>query len=449
VFAYLDCQQALYFLNFLQNPWLQPVLVTATLAIVTGYFLAPSDQARVLALAGLVLLFFVVPQVLAILGRPSHYPVHDGILLTDAASGRLLGGLDPYGHDYIDSIGRQFLMPEVPVNFGLGHYVYMPIMILLGVPFHLTGIDQVWLWPIGAALLAWAAYDLGDTPQRARAALIGLGLNPLMLLDGYAYLNDLFPLAMILAAFGQMRRRRPVWAGVIFGLALATKQHAVLFAPLLIAYAWPDRRVAWRSVTAAVATTIVIALPFLAWNPGGFIADTAAFFYGKGVDSYPIRGLSVPGLLLRDHLISNRWAAFAATVPLQVAGVALVLGLWVRYGFRSGAAGWLWTGAFILAVFEPSRVLAPNYLDLGLIALFLGLALGLEDFPPALATIGGLIEKALGHSRVEATAPGEQAGHFLAAQAGQPVSGIKASSGGENWWVRGQHSPDPQSQLSG
>jgi hypothetical protein len=91
-----------------------------------GFWRRGSAAIRGPALAVLVLLLLALPQLVLISEQTVNSPLHDGILLTDAAGERLLAGLDPYGHDYLDSAARTFYLSDAPVNFGLRHYVYMP-----------------------------------------------------------------------------------------------------------------------------------------------------------------------------------------------------------------------------------------------------------------------------------------------------------------------------------
>jgi hypothetical protein len=149
-----------------------------------------------LALAALVALLFLLPQALLILVRGADAPVQDSVLLTDAAAGRLLQGIDPYGHDYIDAAAlRRFWAPEIPVNPLLAHYPYPPGLILLAAPLHAAGLGAAWLW-----LPAFAALGLAAYLAAGRAGVVAVTLNPLLLLDYLSLLSDVFFLAAALAA---------------------------------------------------------------------------------------------------------------------------------------------------------------------------------------------------------------------------------------------------------
>jgi hypothetical protein len=155
-------------------------------------------------------------------------------------------------------------------------------------------------------------------------------------------------------------------------------------------------------------------LPFLAWNPAAFLAGTAGFFYGSGVDSYPIRGLGLQGILLRLGVIGNRWDAFpSAQVQLPLLAILLVLAIrdlrrrwsWSRY--------WAWTGLEALIIFAFGRVLSPNYLDLVVTFFLLAIASALVGERPV-DTVAGEIDGSTGGGRVVDVAALDNPGHLPA-----------------------------------
>ena len=392
VFAIVDAAVAAVIMQLSSHTLVAALIIAGTLALLFGYAAVRSDGTRLAVLGVLLALLLVLPQVLLIAVRP-HSAAHDGVLLTEAAADRLVAGLNPYAHDYIDSIARSFFIPEVPVNFGLGHYVYMPGMILLDLPLRLLqgpSSEFSWMWIPGLGALGAAAYSLGWNRAAARASLIAVALNPLTLFDSIVQLNDLFFLAPLLGAFGALWRRHAVAAGILFGLSLGIKQQAVLLAPFLLLLARhrlePRARLGGAAAAAAVLGAIV--LPFLIWDARAFVASTAGFFYGSGVDAYPIRGLGLPGLLLNAGVIPNRWDPYPAG-PIQAAAAAPLLLLAARDLTRrwSWSHCWAWSGALVLAVFLFGRVVAPNYLDLAFILFALALISRLQDVPPVEAAI--------------------------------------------------------------
>jgi len=374
--------------------WLVVPLGLAAVLALAGYRARPE-----LALAALVLILFLLPQALLIAIRGASAPVQDSVLLTDAAAGRLLHGADPYGHDYVDDPAlRRFWAPELPVNPLLAHYPYPPGLILLAAPLRAVGLGSAWLWLPALAVLALAAYGAAG-----RAGVIAVTLNPLLLLDYLSLLNDVFFLAAALGAMALLRRRRALAAGALIGLALALKQTAVILLPALAWLAW--REALWRRVLAgAAAAALLLLLPFLIWSPAALLADTATYFYGSGVDAFPIRGPGLPGLLLSAGVIPNRWAAFpSAFVQVPVLMVVLAAGLLVLRSAFSWARLWLWSAAVTFVLFFFGRTLAPNYLTLVVVLASLAAASAVENPDPGAAAVGGPVDRSPSDPGVERT----------------------------------------------
>ena len=366
-------------LDLAGRTWLiVPLGLVAVLAI-AGYRVRPD-----LALAALLLVLFLVPEALLIALRGASAPVQDSVLLTDAAAGRLLHGGDPYGHDYIDdSALRRFWAPEIPVNPLLAHYPYPPGLILLAAPLRALGLGSAWLWLPALIALALAAYGAAG-----RAGVIAVALNPLLLIDYLALLNDVFFLA----------------AGALLGLALVLKQTAVVLLPALAWLSWREGR--WRQLLGAAAAVVVLLVgPFLLMSPGALLADTGSYFYGSGVDAFPIRGAGLPGLLVREGFLPSRWAPFPAAL-IQVPVLVLVLlggWLWLRRRF-SWPRLWLWSAVVAAVLFLFGRTLAPNYLTLIVLLVCLAAASAVEDADPAVAAVGGSVDRPPREAGVEGAA---------------------------------------------
>lgn len=382
-FVIIDASLAAFVLAADQKPLAAVMIGLAGSAFGVLSILPVGDRIRDLALLGAALVVGAGFNFAFVLGHPTHAPFHDSALLTDAAAQGLLEGRNPYGLDYLHSAMRFFYTPDVPVNFALSHYVYPPLNILEDLPLrvlaHLGGPDlgfQV-LYPIALVALAGGCYKMGE-PGVRRATLTAIALNPLLIADSSIYfLNDVFFLAPSLGAVAALRARRPVLAGVLFGLALATKQQAILLAPYLLVGGWallgrPGLMKA--AIATALAAGLVVA-PFLIWSPPAFITGVAGFFYGSGIDVSPIRGASLPGLLVGSGVLPNRWVAFPSAV-FQLIFTAPFLGLSLMWLARRWSWPAAWTSLAILAAltFFFGRILAPNYIDLAFIFLTLGFA---------------------------------------------------------------------------
>ncbi len=139
------------------------------------------------------------------------------------------------------------------------------------------------------AVVLVAAMRAEGKPRLARGLVLGLLVaNPLSLLaleTGHPeeLLGGALCLgAILLAAAGEVSRRRALAAGVLLGLAIANKQWALLAAgPVLLALP-ASRRV--RCGAAALAVAAVIEAPLLLAAGGNYVhASTAAAAPGSGV----------------------------------------------------------------------------------------------------------------------------------------------------------------------
>src|SRR5919202_1025514 len=122
VFAAIDAGMSFLLLQTAGQVVLGLAVAAGAVIALLVYVALPARGARTGALLALVAVTMLLPQALLIHSRGPGSAVNDAVLVTDAAADRLLHGLDPYGHDYIDSAMRSFYMPEVPVSFSLGHY---------------------------------------------------------------------------------------------------------------------------------------------------------------------------------------------------------------------------------------------------------------------------------------------------------------------------------------
>lgn len=349
---------------------------------------------RDLALALLVVGVSLLPQALLLAVRPPDR-VQDSVALVDAASRRLAAGLDPYGHDYVDDPKlAAFWVPEWPVNPLLGHLVYPPGALGLGFLAHLLGVSVEWMWLPGTVALA-----LAGRLAAGRLGVVATALNPAIVLDAFPFLNDLFFLAALLTALAMADRRRPIAAGIALSLALGLKQTAVVAAPLVIWLAW-KRGGAPRMLAAAAVSGLLLLAPFLVWDAGAVIRDTASYFYGSGVDSFPIRGPGIPGTLLRLGVIPSRWASYPSVlVQLGLLVPVVISARWLLAG-DSTPRRFLWAGLVAGAVFAGGRTLAPNYVTVVFVFVVLAGASALENGAPARTTVDGGQNRTVGEAGI-------------------------------------------------
>ncbi len=226
-------------------------------------------------------------------------------------------------------------------------------------------------------LATWLAALLFETgPHRLMAAGIA-ALNPLVYWHQIFGANDLLFVALLLAAWLAVARGRPRLAGLLLGLACATKQLAWPFAPFLLlhlsgARQWSEilARETWRRLRGplwlAAVTFAAVVGPVAALDPKAFYADIVVYNVGlPGGDNYPLGG--TPGFGFANFLIYfGRVSSLREYFPFGVFYVLLVpLGLLlVREQFRDGGLprAFLNGSLALLASLYFSRVVHPNYL---------------------------------------------------------------------------------------
>jgi uncharacterized membrane protein len=189
--------------------------------------------------------------------------------------------------------------------------------------------------------------------------------------------NDLPMIALLLAATLAIARRRFVPAAIIIGLAIATKQTALIVLPVLVAWGFANG-ITWRSVPRyaglAVLPALALLAPFVAWNASAFLHDTVLYNVGSGGEAYPIQGIGLSSWLLQAGIIHGARDAFPfllIQLPL-VAGTWLFAWRWLRHRRLAGDA-LLWMGLAFFVFLFTNRFAQPTYVLLGIELMTVGL----------------------------------------------------------------------------
>ncbi|TGE02327.1 glycosyltransferase family 87 protein [Methylobacterium nonmethylotrophicum] len=268
-----------------------------------------------------------------------------------AFSGRLatLFDLDAYHA----AIGIEFGQALPFHNWGYPPFTLLLLRPLGGLPY----VAALALWTAGL-FAAFAGVTLSQVPpERRRAALLALALAPACLINAAGGQNGFLTAALLIGGLLALDRR-PVLAGILFGL-LTWKPHlGLVLPPVLIVLG------AWRTIAAAVATTLllvaasVLVLGLSPWQH--FLTETSAYQYAllqqfRGF--YPVmmasafvdaRNLGLPmgaawGLQLAvglPVLAAAIWAAHRARDPVRRAGViATAAPLLTPYAFNYDLTG--------------------------------------------------------------------------------------------------------------
>ncbi|HEX9095814.1 MAG TPA: glycosyltransferase 87 family protein [Candidatus Dormibacteraeota bacterium] len=369
--------------------WGVPVWIVGLLAGVLAIFVVAAvaqPRLRELAGAGAIVILYGLPIVGAIvrwrLVPGSIALIGDGAYQIQLARNVLMRGVDPYGFDYsVTGLERAPWGQPFP-NPALHHLDYWPGTIVLPLPVQaafqfVTGWWDERLWLLLAAVVVFVLLR-GLLPGPAgRMATVAFFLIPGHSLLAVLGDNDLPMIALLLAATLAIARRRFLPAAIILGLAIATKQTALIAVPVLIAWSFSNG-IRWRTLPryagVAALTALVLVGPFIAWNASAFVRDTVLYNVGSGAEAYPIQGIGLSSWLLQVGVVRGARDAFPfllIQLPLVIA--AWMLGWrWLR-GHRRAGDAILWMGLAFFVFLFTNRFAQPTYLLLGVELIAVGL----------------------------------------------------------------------------
>jgi hypothetical protein len=300
----------------------------------------------------------------------STWPPIDVFFFERDAGIRLGQLLDPYAGTITNIYGSTAYYGDAfaTVDRVLIGYPYPPVSLLVTSAGQLLGDE-----PRTGLLLAIVA--AGGLVGAMRRDPVGRGAAALLLLSPALpfILHDAFvePVAIVLlAATVAAARRSPRLTAIFLGLFLFAKQTCLLaipLIPLLIRQGAPRREVVRMAAIAAVAA-LLVAVPFLLWDPAAFMRATISFHLGS-----PFR----PDSLGFGPPIAER----LGTVPVWVMGgatlsaIALVLwrAPWTPSGFAAG------TGFVLLVLASFAKQAFPDYHMLVVGALCIAIAAARSD----------------------------------------------------------------------
>jgi len=307
-----------------------------------------TPRLRWLHLAAIIAVFVVIPTLASIVlretGKPYTY-IHDGALMIEEASRKLLAGHNPYATDYLDT--PLYYWPMVN-NPALYHLTYFPFLFLITV-------------------LPLLAKRTGH-----KIALVAIvGLNPQLFPFVIEGRNDFFVLLFLFAGIVLLQRERRAWGSLAVAAAAAAKLHALFLLPFLAVYLVATRKPrsvgeVLRALTPMVPAAVFLAVtfgPFLLNDWDAFYDDVVRYNAGGAAWTYPISGMGFSALLLQLGVIQFRQADFPFAA-IEIA-VALPIALYTMYRLwrEPTLARMLWGYALtLLAFLFFGRYFQGNYL---------------------------------------------------------------------------------------
>lgn len=250
-------------------------------------------------------------------GDPGAYAQSEVIIVEEAAIA-LRDGRNPYVAEYRDGP-----LADRPVATQV-HFPYLPGMLAFGIPRALsdpaTWTDaRVWFTVVALAVAGLGLVRMAAAPEdrlRTFQVLFALPTGALLLATGGV---DIPVIAMLLGTTVLVRNDRPGAAGVMGGLALATKQPSILALPFLV-LAIPRGRPRRLFVITVGAVGAALIVPFALWDVDAFVEDAILFPLGLG-QGESAAATPTLGSLLVDLFPSSR----TAVTVLLVAAIAIVV----------------------------------------------------------------------------------------------------------------------------
>jgi hypothetical protein len=356
--------------------WLPVLLAGLLLILVMAAVRQP--RLRELAADAAIAVLYALPIVGAIVrwhASPGTTAlIGDGAYQIQLARNLLMRGVDPYGFDYTGTGLERAPWGQPFPNPALHHLDYWPGTIVLPLPLQAAfqfvagwWDERIWLLVAGAGVFVLLRLLLPGAAGRLAALAF-------FLIPGHSLLavlgdNDLPMIGLLLAATLAIFRRRLLLAAILLGLAIATKQTALIALPVLVAFSFANG-VTWRTLPryAGLAAVTLLALigPFIAWNASAFVRDTVLYNVGSGPEAYPIQGIGLSSWLLQAGIIHGARDAF----PFLLMQLPLVAAIWIlawrglRHHRLAGDA-MLWMGLAFFVFLFTNRFAQPTYLLLG------------------------------------------------------------------------------------
>ena len=275
-------------------------------------------------------------------------PVIDVWELLQGAGHGLAGGRNPY----------ELTFPGSPPGQVRDCFTYLPATMLLTAPGVWLGGDARWaelvLLVATGAFLCWHLRARGGTALALALLAVILPGSGYMVQQSWTETVMLPALVgtAVLVDHGLIKRGRTGWAAVVFGVALASKQHVLLLVPLLLLCRFRRRELAVTAGTAAVLT-----LPWLLANPTRFLRCTVTLFFNAPprTDSLslwllvpaPARLPALVVALLAGYVLA--WRCCPRTGGGFLVGCAVVLSTFGLLNKQTFLNQWWLVGALIVA----------------------------------------------------------------------------------------------------
>jgi Glycosyltransferase family 87 len=232
----------------------------------------------------------------------------------------------------------------------------------------------------GAGCIAAAGSVLravGADAMRTWAALLAIGVSPLLLGSLFDTRFDLWPALLAAGALAATVRERPVVSGGLLGLGFAAKLWPAVLLPIAVVHLWQRRGRSSGLVVAGAFAAVAAAcfLPFAVLAPDGL----QAMFVDELDRPLQVESLGAAVLMAAQHLgmrplatvnshgaqaLSGHGAGLAAGVSTALE-ITTVIAVWSVFALRRNAnveTALIAAAAALSALVAFDKVLSPQYL---------------------------------------------------------------------------------------
>jgi uncharacterized membrane protein len=275
---------------------------------------------------------------------------HDEIILTEYAMRNLLQGRNPYVESYFntplaESYSKIYIVAGYEVfNPALLHYAYLPAQFILPIPVYLLLLklfhwyDHRIFYFFCILGILFILFKLVKDYQRRLLLLIIFFFNFYFLFYSYYGFNDLQILFLLLACLYFLKKQKILISSIFLGLAIASKQTAIIFIPFYLLYIFKQGDFDWKSgfkrlflpVFLLIFTAALIIIPFVVWNKAAFIDDVFNYQNGKSLVSCPINGWGFSYLIYQMHQVKSVFEYYPFLVWQVLIVAPLVIFLLIR-----------------------------------------------------------------------------------------------------------------------
>ncbi len=241
--------------------------------------------------------------------------INDSGIQNEIGGKLLLLGINPYSIDYKDTDLKDAPYTdeegntENPALYAFAYPPFAPMLTaaVFRIMAPVLGWFDVRVIYLGSLLfLLGAGYIKWKLSGTYLLFLILVGLNPYFVRSTIEGSNDVVSIFLFFAALIIVEKKKvSVLSGVLFGLAIATKQIIWPAVPFMFFAAWQTKQYVKGFVLGFAATSALIFGPFVIWDFQGLMNGLLLYHAGSLAHSYPIHNFGFGMLLWQLGIVKS------------------------------------------------------------------------------------------------------------------------------------------------